>query len=93
MLDNFTYIKSCFGPDDDEDEKFEIKHKKDRIVSYRANDPNKKSNKKKNKKNRKTVSEGKAQIKNFNSDNELIPIDRKISIDVSKFKIEKKNMI
>ena len=90
MLDNFTYIKSCFGPDDDEDEKFEIKHKKDRIVSYRANDPNKKSNKKKNKKNRKTVSEGKAQIKNFNSDNELIPIDRKISIDVSKFKIEKK---
>ena len=90
MLDNFNYIKSCFGPDDDEDEKFEIKHKKDRIVSYRANDPNKKSNKKKNKKNRKTVSEGKAQIKNFNSDNELIPIDRKISIDVSKFKIEKK---
>ena len=92
MLDNFNFIKSCFGPDDDEDEKFEIKHKKERKVSYRANDPNKKTNKKKNKKVRKSVSfsEGKAQVKNFNSDNDLIPIDRKISIDVSKFKIEKK---
>ena len=60
-------IKSCFGPDDDEDEKFEIKHKKERKVSYRPNDPNKKTNKKKNKKNRKTVSEGKDQIKHFNN--------------------------
>ena len=90
MLDNFNFIKSCFGPDDDEDEKFEIKHKKERKVSYRPNDPNKKTNKKKNKKNRKTVSEGKDQIKHFNSDNDLIPVDRKISIDVSKFKLEKK---
>ena len=28
------FLKNCFGSCDDEDEKFEIKHKKDRIVSY-----------------------------------------------------------
>ena len=27
MLSNFNLIKSCFGPDDDESEKFEIKRK------------------------------------------------------------------
>ena len=90
MLDNFNFIKSCFGPDDDEDEKFEIKHKKERKVSYHPNDPNKRTNKKKNKKGRKNFSEGKDEIKHFNSTNNLIPVDRKISIDVSKFKLEKK---
>ena len=29
MLNNFNLIKSCFGLDDDDDEKFEIKHKKE----------------------------------------------------------------
>ena len=27
MLSNFNLIKSCFGPDDEESEKFEIKRK------------------------------------------------------------------
>ena len=31
------FLKNCFGSDDDEEEKFEIKHKKDRIVSYHPN--------------------------------------------------------
>ena len=77
-----------FNSDDDDDEKFEIKHKKDRKVAYRAGDANKKTNtKKKNKKARKNFSEGKEEIKHFNSDNKLV---RKQSIDVSKFKLEKK---
>ena len=29
MLNNFNLIKSCFGPDDEDDEKFEIKRKKE----------------------------------------------------------------
>ena len=44
MLDNFNFIKSCFGSDDDDEEKFEIKNKKDRKVSYRAGESNKKAN-------------------------------------------------
>ena len=53
MLNNFNFIKSCFGSDDEEEEKFEIKHKKERKVAYRQGDQNKKTNKKKNKKSRK----------------------------------------
>ena len=92
MLNNFDFLKSCFGPDDEEDEKFEIKHKKERKVSYRPVDPNRKTNKKKNKKSRKNFSaENKEKISHFNnSDNSLIPVDRKISIDMSKFTLEKK---
>ena len=88
MLDNFNIIRNCFGSDDEDEEKFEIKHKKERKVYY--NGPNKSSNKKKNKKDRKNYSEDKDQIKHFNSDSKLISIDRKISIDFSKFKLEKK---
>ena len=44
------FLKSCFGSDDEEDEKFEIKHKKDRIVSYHP-ESNKNNNKRKNKNN------------------------------------------
>lgn len=29
MLNNFNYIKSCFGSDDEDSEKFEIKNKKE----------------------------------------------------------------
>jgi hypothetical protein len=29
MLNNFNLIKSCFGPDDDDSEKFEMKNKKE----------------------------------------------------------------
>ena len=85
------FLKNCFGSDDEEDEKFEIKHKKDRIVSY---NPNKE--KTKNKKKNKSKSSNKKNIpveikdKLFNSDNSLIPIERKISLDISKFKIEKR---
>ena len=92
MLSNFDFIKSCFGSDDEEEEKFEIKHKKERKVSYHPGEPNKKSNnKKKNKKSRKNFSaENKEKIKHFKSDNSLIPMDRKIYIDMSKYKLEKK---
>ena len=85
------FLKNCFGSDDEEDEKFEIKHKKDRIVSYHPN-----TEKAKNKKKNKSKSSNKKNIpveikdKLFNSDNSLIPIERKISLDISKFKIEKR---
>ena len=92
MLNNFDFLKSCFGPDDEEDEKFEIKNKKDRKVVYRPVDPNRNTNKKKNKKSRKNYSaENKEKINHFNnSDISLIPVDRKISIDMSKLTLEKK---
>ena len=91
MLNNFNFIKSCFGSDDEEEEKFEIKHKKERKVAYRQGDQNKKANKKQNKKSRKNFSEEKNDVKHFNSDsNLLIPKERKISIDVSQFPLEKK---
>ena len=86
------FLKNCFGSSDDEDEKFEIKHKKDRIVSYHPNSNNKTKEKRKNKnKNprKKNLSvEDKDKI--YKSDNSLIPIERRISIDMSKFKLEKK---
>jgi len=55
-------------------------------------DPNRKTNKKKNKKSRKNFSaENKEKINHFNnSDISLIPVDRKISIDMSKLTLEKK---
>ena len=86
------FLKNCFGSSDDEDEKFEIKHKKDRIVSYHPNSNNKTKEKRKNKnKNprKKNLSvEDKDKI--YKSDNSLIPIERRISIDMSKFKLEKR---
>ena len=94
MLDNFNSINNFFGSDDDDDEKFEIKRKKERKVSYRpADDPNRNTNKKKkNKKQRKKnfSLEEKDKIKRFHLDNTLIPKERRISIDVSKCKLEKK---
>ena len=92
MLNNFSVIKSIFGSDDDDDEKFEINDKRKRQISYHPNNQNSKTNnKKKGKKSRKNFSqESKDKITQFNSDNSLIPVDRKISIDVSKFKLESK---
>ena len=85
------FLKSCFGTDDEEDEKFEIKHKKDRIVSYHPNATKNKTKRKKNKqKERKKNFSVENKEKTFNSDNNLIPVERKISIDISKFKLEKK---
>ncbi len=85
------FLKNCFGSDDEEDEKFEIKHKKDRIVSYHPN-TEKTKNKKKNKSKSSNKKNIQVEIKDklFNSDNSLIPIERKISLDISKFKIEKR---
>ena len=83
-------LSSLFGPgDDDEDEKFfNKKNKRERKKSYNPNASNTKS-KKKGKKERKNFSvENKEKI--FNSDNSLIPSERRISLDISKFKLEKK---
>ena len=88
MLDNFNFVKSCYCSDDDDEEKFEIKHKTERKVSYREGDANKKTNtkKKKKKKSRKNFSEVKNEIRHFNSDNDLIPLD----YDISKYTLKKK---
>ena len=45
---NDEFLKNCFGSDDDEEEKFEIKHKKERKVAYHPNaDKSSKRSKKK----------------------------------------------
>ena len=68
---NDEFLKNCFGSDDDEEEKFEIKHKKERKVAYHPNaDKSSKRSKKKNKsKNKnllqKTFSEENIKKKNF----------------------------
>ena len=83
-------LSSLFGPgDDDEDEKFfNKKNKRERKKSYNPYISNTKT-KKKSKKERKNFSvENKEKI--FNSNNSLIPIERKISLDISKFKLETK---
>ena len=84
-------LSSLFGPgDDDEDEKFfNKKNKRERKKSYNPNASNTKS-KKKGKKERKNFSVENNKEKIFNSDNSLIPSERRISLDISKFKLEKK---
>ena len=93
---NDEFLKNCFGSDDDdEDEKFEIKHKKERKVAYHPN-ADKSTNKRKNKnkgKNQKTPKKNLSVEKSeklFHSDSSLIPVERKISLDISKFKIKNK---
>ena len=84
MLNNFNLIKSCFDSDDDDSEKFEIKNKKKRKISY-----NPKANLQKRRQKRKPnfdngySSEG--TIKN--TKNKII-FDKKLSIDYSKFELE-----
>ena len=94
MLYNFNFIKTCFGSDDEDEEKFEKKKKKERKVTYHQVDPNpnrKTNKKKKNKKQRKNFSvEDKYKIKHFNSDSNIISLEGRISIDMSKFTLEKK---
>ena len=86
---NDEFLKNCFCPDDDEDEKFEIKHKKERKISYNPNPKHIKAKNKKKKERKKNFSvENKEKI--FNSENSLIPPERKISIDISQFKLENK---
>ena len=86
MLSNFDIIKSCFGPDDDDSEKFEIKNKKQRKISY---NPNAKSTKRRKKKdniekgyNSEGIEKSKKNIINTN--------EKKFSIDYTKYKLEKK---
>ena len=86
MLSNFDIIKSCFGPDDEDSEKFEIKNKKQRKISY---NPNAKSTKRRKKKdniekgyNSEGIEKSKKNIINTN--------EKKFSIDYTKYKLEKK---
>ena len=94
---NDEFLKNCFGSDDDEDEKFEIKHKKERKVAYhpnadKSNNKRKNKNKSKSKKSlKKNFSVENIEKKSFHSDNSLIPLERKISLDISKFNLEQKN--
>ena len=94
---NDLFLANCFGSDDDDDEKFEIKHKKERKVAYHPNmdkSTNKKKNKNKNKnKNRENTKKNFSAEKSeklFHSDNSLIPVKKKISLDISEFKTENK---
>ena len=99
------FVKSCFASDDDEEEKFIMKNKKERKIFYNPNSsknlskPRRKNknknrskkdiNKNNNKNNNNNISiENNPKI--FNSDNSLIPIEKKISLDISKFKLEQK---
>ena len=93
-------IKTCFASDEDEKES-ETKNnnnhpKKPRNKEYKGNpNPNKNKNKKdKRKENRKkrknfSTSNQKSE-KTILSDNFILPVERRISIDVSKYKIERK---
>ena len=98
------FVKSCFASDDDEEEKFIMKNKKERKIFYNPNSnknlskPRRKNkNKNRSKKDinkNKNINNNNISIENnpkiFNSDNSLIPIEKKISLDISKFKLEQK---
>ena len=96
------FVKSCFASDDEEEEKFIMKHKKERKIFYNPNSnknlskPRRKNkNKNRSKKDiNKNNNNNNISIENnpkiFNSDNSLIPIEKKISLDISKFKLEQK---
>ena len=87
MLSN-EFVSSIYGPDDEDEKYFNKKDKKQRKISYNAN-PSHTKTKKKNKKERKNFSlENKEKL--FNSDNSLIPPERRISLDISGVKLEKK---
>ena len=99
------FVKSCFASDDDEEEKFIMKNKKERKIFYNPNsnknlskprrkNKNKNRSKKDINKNKNINNNNNISIENnpkiFNSDNSLIPIEKKISLDISKFKLEQK---
>ena len=84
------FVSNLFGPDDDDDEKFF--NKKDKLgrkdkIAYHPNAPQTKSKKKKKKERKNLSVENKEKA--FNSENSLIPVERRISLDISQFKIEK----
>ena len=96
------FVKSCFASDDDEEEKFIMKNKKERKIFYNPNSSKnlskpRRKNKNKNRSKKdinKNNNNNNISIENnpkiFNSDNSLIPIEKKISLDISKFKLEQK---
>ena len=83
------FVCNLFGPDDDDEKFFNKKDKLERKISYNPNGNRKANSKKKKRKERKNFSVGNKE-KIFNSDNSLIPEERRISIDMSQFKLEKK---
>ena len=83
------FVCNLFGPDDDDEKFFNKKDKLERKISYNPNGNRKANSKKKKRKERKNFSVGNKE-KIFNSDNSLIPVERRISIDMSQFKLEKK---
>ena len=98
------FVKSCFASDDEEEEKFIMKNKKERKIFYNPNSSKnlskpRRKNKNKNRSKKdinknKNINNNNISIENnpkiFNSDNSLIPIEKKISLDISKFKLEQK---
>ena len=82
------FVSSLFGPDSDDEKFFNKKDKVDRKISYNPNAPKTKSKQKKKKERKNYSVENKEKI--FNSDNSIIPAERRISIDISKYKLEKK---
>ena len=97
------FVKSCFASDDEEEEKFIMKNKKERKIFYNPNSnknlskprrKNKNKNRSKKDINKNISNKNNISIENnpkiFNSDNSLIPIEKKISLDISKFKLEQK---
>jgi GTPase len=86
---NSDEFVGLFGSDDEE-KFFNKNDKRKRKISYQPNSSNTKPKNKKKKERKKNLSvENKEKL--FNSDNSLIPADRKISLDISKFKLEKRN--
>ena len=84
------FVSSLFGPDSDDEKFFNKKDKVERKISYNPNAPKTKSKQKKKKERKNYSVENKEKI--FNSDNSIIPAERRISIDISKYKLEKKKI-
>ena len=83
------FVKNLFGSDDEDEKFFNKKDKRERKISYQPNQSQTKSKKKKKKERKNFSYENKEKINIY--DSKLIPVERKISIDISKFKLKKKN--
>ena len=82
-------VKTLFGSDDEDEKFFNKKDKRKRKISYQPNQSQTKSKKKKKKERKNFSYENKEKLNIY--DSKLIPVERKISIDISKFKLKKKN--
>ena len=85
-------LKACFGDDDDEgDDIFPLTNTTQSSSNINNNEKNKYHNKKNKRKKRKNNStNNKKTEKIILRDNFVVPPERRISIDVSKYKLEKK---